>query len=164
MKMAHVLTKKYAGQKPEVLMQVAAKRSKKNPGFDGFGAPDPFNRNDDDEVDAGEPNAPEAHDSSDDANMVTEEQANAEDDDSFVQVGSKRVKREPGFDGFGTPDPFNRNDDDEIDAGEPNAPEDHDASDDANMVTEEQANAEDDDDSFMQIDTGLGRKVRPEAF
>merc|ERR1719352_1867957 len=93
MKMAHVLTKKYAGQKPEVLMQVAAKRSKKNPGFDGFGAPDPFNRNDDDEVDQGEPNAPVDHDSSDDANMVTEEQANAEDDDSFLQMDTGLGKK-----------------------------------------------------------------------
>merc|ERR1719446_104561 len=88
-------------------MQVGVKRE---PGFDGFGTPDPFNRNDDDEVDAGEPNAPEDHDSDDDANMITEQQANAEDDDSFVQVGAKR---EPGFDGFGTPDPFNRNEDDD---------------------------------------------------
>merc|ERR1719267_74033 len=111
--------------------------SKREPGFDGFGTPDPFNRNDDDEVDAGEPNAPEDHDSDDDANMITEQQANAEDDDSFMQLG---VKREPGFDGFGTPDPFNRNDDDEVDAGEPNAPEDHDSDDDANMITEQQAN------------------------
>merc|ERR1719498_1830845 len=127
----------------------------KEPGFDGFGTPDPFNRNDDDQIDAGEPNAPEDHDSSDDANMVTEEQANAEDDDdSFMQI---KVKREPGFDGFGPPDPFNRNDDDEIDAGEPNAPEDHDSSDDANMVTEEQANAED-DDSFMQLASKRAQK------
>merc|ERR1719146_183510 len=122
---------------------------KKNPGFDGFGAPDPFNRNDDDEVDQNEPNAPLQHDPNDDANMVTEEEANAEDDDSFLQKARKSMKKNPGFDGFGAPDPFNRNDDDEVDQNEPNAPEAHDASDDANMVTEEQANAED-DDSFIQ--------------
>merc|ERR1719217_1574414 len=78
----------------------------KGDGFDGFGTPDPFNQNDDDEVDQGEPNAPEAENPNVDENMVSDEDA---DDD--------------GFDGFGTPDPFNQNDDDEVDQGEPNAPE-----------------------------------------
>merc|ERR1719440_1842818 len=94
-------------------LKFAAKRS---PGFDGFGAPDPFNRNDDDEVDQGEPNAPEDHDpEDDDQNMITEQQAAAEDDDSFMQLARKVAKKAPGFDGFGRPDPFNRNDDDEVD-------------------------------------------------
>merc|ERR1719181_2622702 len=124
------------------------------PGFDGFGDPgDGMNLNDDDQVDQGEPNAPDQHDpEDDDQNMVTEQEAQAEDDDdSFVQTAQKVAKQSPGFDGFGAPDPFNRNDDDEVDQGEPNAPEQHDPSDDdANMVTEQEAAAED-DDSFMQV-------------
>merc|ERR1719221_1451759 len=97
------------------------KVSKKGDGFDGFGTPDPFNQNDDDQVDAGEPNAPEQENPNDDANMVTDD---GDDDDSFVQVAAKKTaKKGDGFDGFGTPDPFNQNDDDQVDAGEPNAPE-----------------------------------------
>merc|ERR1711959_247147 len=116
---------------------------KKGDGFDGFGAPDPFNQNDDDEVDQGEPNAPEQENPDEDANMVSDEDAN-DDDDSFVQTGSKVTKKGDGFDGFGTPDPFNQNDDDQVDAGEPNAPEQENPNDDANMVSEYEA---DDDDS-----------------
>merc|ERR1719267_311371 len=125
---------------------MASKRvAKKGDGFDGFGAPDPFNQNDDDQVDAGEPNAPEQENPDDDSNMVTDE--DADDDDSFVQVGSKKVaKKGDGFDGFGAPDPFNQNDDDQVDAGEPNAPEQENPNEDANMVSEGE---EDDDDSFV---------------
>merc|ERR1711865_433098 len=80
--------------------------SKKGDGFDGFGTPDPFNQNDDDQVDAGEPNAPDQENPNDDANMVSDD--DADDDDSFVQVAAKKVaKKGDGFDGFGTPDPFN---------------------------------------------------------
>merc|ERR1719316_696128 len=118
---------------------------KKGDGFDGFGAPDPFNQNDDDEVDQGEPNAPEQENPNEDENMVSDE---ADDDDSFVQTGSK-VKRGDGFDGFGSPDPFNQNDDDEVDAGEPNAPDQENPNEDANMVSDEEA--DDDDDSFVQV-------------
>merc|ERR550537_1403749 len=100
---------------------LALKVRKKGDGFDGFGAPDPFNQNDDDQVDQGEPNAPDAENPNEDANMVTEDEAN-EDDDSFVQLSSK-AKRGDGFDGFGAPDPFNQNDDDQVDQGEPNAPD-----------------------------------------
>merc|ERR1719265_1705408 len=93
-------------------VQVASKKvSRKGDGFDGFGAPDPFNQNDDDEVDQGEPNAPEKENPNDDVNMVSGDG----DDDSFVQVSSKVSKRGDGFDGFGAPDPFNQNDDDEVD-------------------------------------------------
>merc|ERR1740130_806987 len=101
-------------------MQVASKKvAKKGDGFDGFGAPDPFNQNDDDQ---GEPNAPDAENPNEDANMVSDDEAN-EDDDSFMQVASKKVaKKGDGFDGFGAPDPFNQNDDDQVDQGEPNAP------------------------------------------
>merc|ERR1719311_1944701 len=88
-------------------LQVA---SKKGDGFDGFGTPDPFNQNDDDQVDAGEPNAPDQENPNDDANMVSDDDS---DDDSFLQVASKKGD---GFDGFGTPDPFNQNDDDQVDA------------------------------------------------
>merc|ERR1719450_164086 len=115
------------------------KVSKKGDGFDGFGAPDPFNQNDDDQVDAGEPNAPEQENPDDDSNMVTDEDA-ADDDDAFVQLASKKVaKKGDGFDGFGAPDPFNQNDDDQVDAGEPNAPEQENPDDDSNMVTDEDA-------------------------
>merc|ERR1719258_640485 len=102
-------------------MQTASKVTKKGDGFDGFGAPDPFNQNDDDEVDQGEPNAPDKDSGDEDANMVSDEDAN--DDDSFVQTASKVTKKGDGFDGFGAPDPFNQNDDDEVDQGEPNAPD-----------------------------------------
>merc|ERR1719160_2432699 len=86
-------------------VQVASKVTKKGDGFDGFGSPDPFNQNDDDQVDAGEPNAPPKDNPNDDENMVSEDEAKGDD-----------------FDGFGSPDPFNQNDDDQVDAGEPNAP------------------------------------------
>merc|ERR1719426_601784 len=76
----------------------------------------------------------------DDANMVSGDG----DDDSFVQVASKKVSRKgDGFDGFGAPDPFNQNDDDEVDQGEPNAPEKENPNDDANMVSDEDANDDD---------------------
>merc|ERR1719502_1234372 len=43
-------------------------------------------------------------------------------DDSFVQVSSE-VTKGVGFDGFGTPDAQDdEQDDDEVDAGEPNSP------------------------------------------
>merc|ERR1719506_3021060 len=108
-------------------------------GFDGFGVPDPFNQNDDDQVDQGEPNAPDAENPNEDANMVTEDEAN-EDDDSFVQVSSRtsRTSRGDGFDGFGAPDPFNQNDDEQVDQGEPNAPDAENPNEDANMVTEDE--------------------------
>merc|ERR1719473_1228950 len=122
-------------------------------GFDGFGAPDPFNQNDDDEVDQGEPNAPEKENPNDDANMVSGDG----DDDSFVQLSSKKASRKgDGFDGFGAPDPFNQNDDDEVDQGEPNAPEKENPNDDANMVSDEDAN--DDDDSFVQTASKVTKK------
>jgi len=125
-------------------VQVSSKKvSKKGDGFDGFGAPDPFNQNDDDEVDQGEPNAPVKENPNDDANMVSGDG----DDDSFVQVSSKKVsKKGDGFDGFGAPDPFNQNDDDEVDQGEPNAPVKENPNDDANMVS-----GDGDDDSFVQV-------------
>merc|ERR1719198_2810744 len=95
--------------------QVASKVTKKGDGFDGFGAPDPFNQNDDDQVDAGEPNAPETENPNEDANMVSDDE-DSDDDDSFAQVASKVTKKGDGFDGFGAPDPFNQNDDDQVDA------------------------------------------------
>merc|ERR1719324_1712515 len=85
--------------------QVASKVTKKGDGFDGFGSPDPFNRNDDDKVDAGEPNAPE-EDPEQEPNMVSDDDGD-DDDDSFAQVTSKVTKKGDGFDGFGSPDPFN---------------------------------------------------------
>merc|ERR1719247_2480573 len=112
-----------------------------------------FNQNDDDQVDAGEPNAPEQENPNDDANMVSEDEAN--DDDSFVQVGSKVAKKGDGFDGFGTPDPFNQNDDDQVDAGEPNAPEQENPNDDANMVSDDD---DTDDDSFVQVKSKVTMK------
>merc|ERR1719401_571340 len=94
-------------------VQMASRKvAKKGDGFDGFGTPDPFNQNDDDQVDQGEPNAPDQENPNDDANMVSDDDS---DDDSFVQMASKKVaKKGDGFDGFGTPDPFNQNDDDQV--------------------------------------------------
>merc|ERR1719272_757414 len=43
------------------------RQEQRGDGFDGFGAPDPFNQNDDDEVDQGEPNAPAKEDPNEDA-------------------------------------------------------------------------------------------------
>jgi len=71
---------------PDSFVQVASKVAKKGDGFDGFGAPDPFNQNDDDEVDQGEPNAPEKENPNEDANMVS-----GNDDDSFLQVSSSSI-------------------------------------------------------------------------
>jgi hypothetical protein len=71
-------------------LQVASRKAKKGQGFDGYGAPNPFNRNDDDQVDAGQPNMPEFNeDPNQDKNMV---RGDAADDDSFVQTGSKAVR------------------------------------------------------------------------
>merc|ERR1719388_102990 len=83
-------------------LQIASKKvAKRGDGFDGFGTPDPFNQNDDDEVDQGEPNAPVKEDPNEDANMISAEEAQ-DDDDSFVQVASKKkVAKGDGFDGFG---------------------------------------------------------------
>ena len=103
-------------------MQVASKKvAKKGDGFDVFGKPDPFNQNDDDQVDAGEPNAPAAENPNDDAYKVSDD--GDSDDVSFVQVASKKVaKKGDGFNEFRKPAPFNQNHDDQVDAGEPNAP------------------------------------------
>jgi len=178
----------------ESFVQVSAK---KGDGFDGFGTPDPFNQNDDDQVDAGEPNAPEQENPDEDANMVSDD--DADDDDSFIQVSRNidddnaeaaemarleaqsdkdmgeddddsktdsdeeksddeesfvqiSAKKGDGFDGFGTPDPFNQNDDDQVDAGEPNAPDQENPNDDANMVSDDDA---DDDDSFVQVSRNI---------
>merc|ERR1719160_2214674 len=117
------------------VQMVSKKVAKKGDGFDGFGTPDPFNQNDDDQVDQGEPNAPDQENPNDDANMVSDDDS---DDDSFVQMASKKVaKKGDGFDGFGTPDPFNQNDDDQVDQGEPNAPDQENPNDDANMVSDD---------------------------
>merc|ERR1719335_1780293 len=117
-------------------------KSSRGSGFDGFGSPDPFNRNDDDKLDAGEPNAPEENPAQD-PNMVSNDDA---DDDSFAQIASKVTKKGDGFDGFGSPDPFNRNEDDKVDAGEPNAPEQNPDAD-PNMVSNDGG----DDESFAQM-------------
>jgi len=146
---ANMVSDEDAADDDDSFVQVGSKKVKKGDGFDGFGTPDPFNQNDDDEVDQGEPNAPEQENPDEDANMVSDEDAADDDDDSFVQVGSKKVKKGDGFDGFGTPDPFNQNDDDEVDQGEPNAPEQENPDEDANMVSDE--DAADDDDSFVQV-------------
>ena len=102
----------------QYLNKIAKPKVKKGDGFVGFGKPDPFNQNDDDQVDAGETNAIgnywdysfENH-----WDFVPHES----DDDSFVQVASKKAaKKGDGFDIFGKP--VNQNDDDQVDAGEPN--------------------------------------------
>merc|ERR1711865_584154 len=90
--------------------------------------------------------APDQENPNDDANVVSDD--DSDDDESFVQTASKKVKGD-GFDGFGAPDPFNQNDDDQVDAGEPNAPDQENPNDDANMVSDD--DADDDDDSFVQV-------------
>merc|ERR1719313_1113726 len=94
--------------------QVTSKVTK-GVGFDGFGDPDAQDDDEaDEEVDAGEPNAPpiDSDTPEGDDNMV------AAGDDSFTQLSSK-VTKGVGFDGFGDPD---AQADEEVDAGEPNAP------------------------------------------
>ena len=59
-------------------------QARKGEGFEGSGTPDPFNQNDDDQVDTGEPNAPDAKNPNDDANTESDEDAGVED--SIAQV------------------------------------------------------------------------------
>ena len=51
--------------------------------------------------------------------------------DRMTDNGKWSIVASDGLDGFGTPDPFNQNDDDQVDAGGPNAPEQEHPSDDA---------------------------------
>merc|ERR1719440_110054 len=104
------------------------------------------------EVNPGESNEPDVP--SDDANFVS---ADGSDDakDSFVQTAST-VKKGDGFDGFGAPDPFNQNDDDQVDAGEPNAPDAENPNEDANMVSDD--GSDEDDDAFVQVATRNAQK------
>merc|ERR1719181_466529 len=95
------------GEEDDSFAQLKAKITKKGNGFDGFGSPEPFNHDDDDEVDAGEPNSPPQSSGQDDPNMIHE----GEEDDSFAQLKAKITKKGDGFDGFGSPDPFNHDDD-----------------------------------------------------
>jgi len=106
-------------------------------------------------LDQGEPNAPDAENPNEDANMVAD--GEEDDDDSFLQVASKVAKKGDGFDGFGTPDPFNQNDDDQVDHihGEPNAPDAENPNEEANTVTDGE---EDDDDSFLQVASKVAKK------
>ena len=113
-------------------VQVAAKKvAKKGDGFDGFGTPDPFNQNDDDQVDAGEPNAPAKEDPNDDANKVSDDDDS--DDASYVKLAREGSAFDDalldayvlsytpfpyGFDEFGTPDPFKEKND-QVDCLEP---------------------------------------------
>merc|ERR1719272_2722034 len=82
----------------------------------------------------------------DDETKSDDDEEKSDDEESFVQTSSKKGD---GFDGFGTPDPFNQNDDDQVDAGEPNAPDQENPNDDANMVSDD--DSDDDDDSFAQV-------------
>ena len=125
--------------------------NKKGDGFDGFGAPDPFKQNDDDQVDQGEPNAPNAESPNEDANMISDDEAN-EGDSSLVQLASKKVaKQGSGLDDLGAPDPFNQNDDDPVDQGEPNETVAENANEDANIVSDDEA--DEGDDSFAQLES-----------
>ena len=59
-------------------------------------------------------------------------------DDTSVQVAAM----------FGTPDPSNQNDHDQVDAGEPNAPAKEDPNDDANKVSDDD---DSDDPSYVKL-------------
>jgi hypothetical protein len=89
------------------LGQVAFKVAKKVDGFDGSGTPDPFNQNDDDPGDEAASGSQGVW--AGEVWGILDE----EDDDSLVQGASKVAKKGEGFDGSGTPDPFNQNDDDQ---------------------------------------------------
>merc|ERR1719389_129110 len=136
-------------------VQVASKVTK-GVGFDGFGDPDAQEDEEaDDEVDAGEPNAPpmDSDTPEGDNNMV------AAGDDSFVQMASKATKG-VGFDGFGDPDAQDDEEaDEEVNAGEPNAPpmdSDTPGGDD-NMVAAG-------DDSFAQVASKVTKGVGFDGF
>ena len=133
------------------LGQVAFKVANKVDGFDGSGTPDPFNQNDDDQGDEAASGsqgvwAGEVWGILDD-----------DDDDSLVQGASKVAKKDDGFDGSGTPYPFNQNDDDPGDeaasgsqgvwAGEVPA-----------WVKEWQQRYDDDDDSLVQVASKVAKK------
>ena len=120
--------------------------------LDGVGAPDPFNQSDDDQADQGEPNAPDAENPIADANMISEYEVN--DDDAFFQVTFAVGEKRDGCDGFGVPDPFNQNDDDQVVQCQPNAPHVENPSQDPNMVSD---NDEDGDDSSVQITSKVAK-------
>merc|ERR1719420_1643415 len=136
-------------------VQVASKVTK-GVGFDGFGDPDAQDDEEaGDEVDAGEPNTPpmDSDAPEGDDNIV------AAGDDSFAQVASK-VTKGVGFDGFGDPDAQDDEQaDDEVDAGEPNAPPmDSDTPEgDDNMVAQS-------DDSFVQVASKVMKGVGFDGF
>merc|ERR1719498_1930880 len=139
----------------ESFVQVASKVTM-GVGFDGFGNPDAQDDEQaDDEVDAGEPNAPpmDSDMPEGDNNMVSA------GDDSFVQVSSE-VTKGVGFDGFGDPDAQDdEQDNDDVDAGEPNSPPvDSDTPEgDNNMVSAG-------DDSFVQVGSKMTKGVGFDGF
>merc|ERR1719379_2615423 len=128
----------------------------KGVGFDGFGDPDAQEDEEaDEEVDAGEPNAPplDSDTPEQEDNMV------AAGADSFMQAASK-VSKGVGFDGFGDPDAQDEEEaDGEVDAGEPNAPPmDSDTPEgDSNMVAAG-------DDSLVQLASKVTKGVGFDGF
>jgi len=78
----------------------ASKEAKKGESFDGSGTPYPFNQKDDDQGDEAEEGRKGVW-------------GYLDDDDSLVQGASKVAKKDDGFDGSGTPYPFNQKDDDQ---------------------------------------------------
>ena len=90
----------------------------------------------------------------DDPNMVTDDDSG---DDSFMQVASEVTKNGEGFDGFGTPDPYNKIDDGGVDAGQPNIPPRDEGAishNYPNVVTVD----DDSDDTFVQVASKVTEK------
>ena len=124
---AHMVSDVDEDDDDSVVQVVTKKVAKKGHAFaSGFGTHD--------QRDAGEPTAHEKENPNDGVDMASD--SDDVDDDSLEQDASK----DNGFDGFGTPDPFNQNSDDQVDAEETYAPNQEVSNDDANMVSDEDEN------------------------
>merc|ERR1719337_545129 len=115
----------------------------------------------DDSVDAGEPNAPGSSDEADGSDVMSENEANAQEallqedsdwtDDAFMQKAKKAMAKKQ---------PTAPSADDSVDAGEPNAPgsSDDTESDGSDVLSENEANAQ---EAFVQVGRSVyTRKVR----
>ena len=129
---AHMVPDDDEDDDDSVVQVVTKKVAKKGHAFaSGFGTHD--------QRDAGEPTAHEKENPNDGVDMASD--SDDVDDDSLEQDASKKfVEKDNGFDGFGTPDPFNQNSDDQADAEETYAPNQENSNDDANMVSDEDEN------------------------
>merc|ERR1719263_1460375 len=105
----------------------------------------------DDSVDAGEPNAPGSSDEADGSDVLSENEANAQEallqedsdwtDDAFMQKAKKAMAKKQ---------PTAPSADDSVDAGEPNALGSSDEADGSDVMSENEANAQ---EALLQKDS-----------